>query len=362
MSNMKLTYRPEIDGLRAIAILSVIIYHAKISFNNQIILTGGYLGVDIFFVISGFLITSIIIKELKNNNTILLSYFYERRARRILPALFFVIIISYPFTLITLLPIELLDYSKSILFTLGFGSNFYFHYSGIEYGGFSSLLKPFLHTWSLGVEEQYYLIFPIFMIFIFKYLKEKLFFILIILGAASLILSQWAAQYHSSINFYILPTRVWELVMGSLLAYVGINKINFFYKINNFCKEIILLIGLLLIFFSFLYFDSSTLHPSIITLIPVLGVSLIIIYGNQELFFSRVISLKPIKYIGLISYSLYLWHYPIFSFARLNNLFQEEYKIFYILLSILLATFSYHFIEKNLEILKKLILRIFFIF
>ena len=360
MSNMKLIYRPEIDGLRAIAILSVVIYHAKISLNNQIILTGGYLGVDIFFVISGFLITSIVLKELRNNNTISLSYFYERRARRILPALFFVIIASYPFTLINLLPIELLDYSKSILSALGFSSNFYFHYTGIEYGGTSSLLKPFLHTWSLGVEEQYYLIFPIFMLFIFKYLKEKLIFILILLGIASLILSQWAAQHHSSINFYILPTRIWEILIGSLLAYVGIHKINFFYKVNNFFKEIILLIGLLLIVFSFHYFDSSTLHPSIITLVPVLGVSLIIIYGNQDLFFSKIISSKPIKYIGLISYSLYLWHYPIFSFARLNNIFQEEYKIFYILLSILLATFSYYFIEKKFRDIKKINFKNFF--
>ena len=137
-------------------------------------------------------------------------------------------------------------------------------------------------------------------------------------------------------------------------------RLIFFTKLIIFLKKSYFSIIILLIVFSFHYFDSSTLHPSIITLVPVLGVSLIIIYGNQDLFFSKIISSKPIKYIGLISYSLYLWHYPIFSFARLNNIFQEEYKIFYILLSILLATFSYYFIEKKFRDIKKINFRIIF--
>ena len=152
---MKVVYRPEIDGLRAIAVSAVILYHAQITILGQRPFKGGFIGVDIFFVISGYLITSIILKELITTGSFSFKYFYERRVRRILPALLFVMLLSFPFAWMYLLPNDLIDFSKSILYSLGFSSNFYFHYSGQIYGAVSGLLKPFLHTWSLSVEEQF---------------------------------------------------------------------------------------------------------------------------------------------------------------------------------------------------------------
>ena len=158
---MNIKYRPEIDGLRALAVLSVIFYHAQIKINGSQLLAGGYLGVDIFFVISGYLITSIILKELVTTGSFSFKHFYERRIRRILPVFFFVMLASLPFAWMYFLPISFIDFSKSILYSLGFSSNFYFFFSGQQYGAESGLLKPFLHTWSLSVEEQYYILFPI---------------------------------------------------------------------------------------------------------------------------------------------------------------------------------------------------------
>ena len=160
---LKISYRPEIDGLRCLAVLAVVFYHAQLKVNETTYFTGGFIGVDIFFVISGYLISSIIFKELIETENFSFRYFYERRVRRILPALFFIIVVSLPFSWIYLYPQELVSFSKSILYTLGFSSNFYFHFSGLEYGSPESILKPYLHTWSLSVEEQFYVIFPIFL-------------------------------------------------------------------------------------------------------------------------------------------------------------------------------------------------------
>ena len=158
---MKLTYRPEIDGLRAIAIGAVILYHARITILGHQPFKGGFIGVDIFFVISGYLITSIILKELLTTISFSFKHFYEKRVRRILPALLFVMLVSLPFAWIYFLPSSFIDFSKSILYSLGFSSNLYFHYSEQKYGAFDGLFIPFLHTWSLSVEEQFYILFPI---------------------------------------------------------------------------------------------------------------------------------------------------------------------------------------------------------
>ena len=217
---MKIIYRPEIDGLRAIAVIAVIIYHAKITFINTQFLQGGYLGVDIFFVISGYLITSIILTELIKSNSFSFKYFYERRIRRIIPVLLLVMVVTLPFAWIYLLPNNLINFSKSIFYSLGFASNFYFWYSDIAYASENSLLKPFLHTWSLAIEEQYYILFPIFFFIAFKYFRKYLIYFLVLGFLISLALSDWASKNHPSINFYLLPTRMWELLAGSILAYL----------------------------------------------------------------------------------------------------------------------------------------------
>ena len=173
------SYRPEIDGLRAIAVISVIIYHAELYILDHKILSGGFLGVDVFFVISGYLISRLIFSEVMNKKCFSFLYFYERRIRRILPALLFVMMVSFPFAWLFLLPKNFVNYSESILYSLGFSSNFYFWSLGGNYEDTNSLLKPFLHTWSLSVEEQFYIFFPIILIIIFKYFKNYLIHFLI---------------------------------------------------------------------------------------------------------------------------------------------------------------------------------------
>ena len=271
---IKLSYRPEIDTLRAIAVLAVIIYHAKINAFENLIFPGGFLGVDIFFIISGYLITSIILKELREKKSFSFKNFYIRRARRILPALLFIILVTIPFSWIYLYPIDLVNFSKSVLYSLGFGSNFYFHFSGLEYGSPEGLLKPFLHTWSLSVEEQYYILFPISLIFVFKYLKKYLLSFLLITFIISLLFAEWGSKNYISATYYFLHSRIWELILGSLIAYFEI-KLGHRGQNRIFCQTLPIL-GLILIGLSFILFDTETSHPSFYTLIPAIGVAMIL--------------------------------------------------------------------------------------
>ena len=343
---MKLTYRPEIDGLRAIAVVAVILYHAQITILGFQPFKGGFIGVDIFFVISGYLITSIILKELVTTGSFSFRHFYERRTRRILPALLFVMFVSLPFAWMYLLPISFVEFSKSILYSLGFSSNFYFHYSGQEYSAESGLLKPFLHTWSLSVEEQFYIIFPIVLLITFKYFRKYLIHILILGFIISLSLADWGSRNHSSLNFYVLPTRGWELLAGSLLAYYEITK---GHRSQNKALNLILpTTGLILIGYSILFFNDKMFHPSFYTLYPIIGVCLIIWFSTKDEKVTNILSTKLFVGIGLISYSLYLWHYPIFAFARWINFVQGSLfkQLILSAVIIILSILSYYFIEK----------------
>ena len=216
---IRLNYRPEIDCLRAIAVLAVIIYHAKIYILDNLLFPGGFLGVDIFFVISGYLISSLIFQELEKEKKFSFKKFYERRARRILPALIFVILICLPFSWIYILPTSLIDFSKSILFSLGFGSNFYFYFTGLEYGAESGLLKPLLHTWSLAIEEQFYLFFPLIFFLIFKFYYNFKIKIVIAMILASLAFAIFFSSVNSSLNFYLIFSRIWEILIGTLIFF-----------------------------------------------------------------------------------------------------------------------------------------------
>jgi peptidoglycan/LPS O-acetylase OafA/YrhL len=343
---MKLLYRPEIDGLRAIAVIAVIIYHAQIKIFNHQLFKGGFIGVDIFFVISGYLITSIILNELLLTNSFSFKFFYERRIRRILPVLFVVMIASLPFGWIYLFPTSLLDFSKSILYSIGFSSNYFFYDTGQEYGALSGFFKPFLHTWSLSVEEQYYILFPFIALIIFRYIKKYLVHILIIGFITSLMLADWTSKNDNSMSFYLVHTRMWELLAGSLLAYFEI-KIgrNNKYKILNLTLPFF---GLVLIGYSLLFFYDGIHHPSYYTLLPIAGVSLIIWFSNKNEFITKILTTKLFVGIGLISYSLYLWHYPIFSFIKISGIASGNIinKLVLIPIIFVLSISSYFFIER----------------
>lgn len=342
---MELKYRPEIDGLRAIAVLSVIIYHAEFVFGSAHFLKGGFLGVDVFFVISGFLITSLIISEHQRTGGVSLINFYERRARRILPALLIVMLFSLPFAWNYLLPSQLIDFSKSLIASLLFSSNFYWYETLQEYGAESALLKPFLHTWSLAIEEQYYIIFPVIFIAIFRWFKNYTVAILMVGFLVSLQLAELVAVKHASFSFYMLHSRFWELIAGSLVS-----NILYFYpqKDNEFLyKRFMPLIGLVLIFVSVVFVEFGSNHPGYITLMPVFGTVLILWFANEKELVTRILASRWLVRVGLISYSLYLWHYPIFAFGRIKNLNTSIYDKFeWIILTFALSVATFFLIER----------------
>jgi peptidoglycan/LPS O-acetylase OafA/YrhL len=346
---MKIKYRPEIDGLRTISVFAVIIYHANFILFGHTFFGGGFIGVDIFFVISGYLITTLILKEIYKTNQFSFKYFYERRIRRILPVLLFVIIITSIISYFILLPSSLLDFGKSILSITTFSSNFYFWLTGKKYGEESELLKPLLHTWSLSIEEQFYILFPIFLIIIIKFFRKQLLTILFLTFLVSLFFSEYFSKNHSSFNFYMIFSRGFELLVGSLLSYFELNKGKMLKKSYSIVELIFPSIGVILILYSFLYFNINKIfHPSVATLIPVTGVSLIILFAKKEQLITRILASKVFVFFGLISYSLYLWHYPIFAFLRYVDVFNSSIwiKILAVLLTIMLSVFSYYFIER----------------
>lgn len=200
-------YRSEIDGLRALAVTSVILFHAGLN-----AVSGGYVGVDIFFVISGFLITSIILGEIQAG-TFSIVNFYERRVRRILPALFFVMLVCVPFAWVLLSPYDMKYFSKSLTYVSIFLSNTIF-YKQSGYFDAATELKPLLHTWSLGIEEQYYVFFPLLLILLWRYAKNYILHVLAVIFIISLLYAQYKVQIKPAAAFYLLQTRIWELMAG----------------------------------------------------------------------------------------------------------------------------------------------------
>ncbi|MGH1456466.1 MAG: acyltransferase family protein [Alphaproteobacteria bacterium] len=341
---MNLKYRPEIDGLRAIAVIAVIIYHAQFIIGGQKFLSGGYLGVDIFFVISGYLITFIIQSQIQDGSFSFMG-FYERRIRRILPALFVVVLASFPIAWMVMLPQDISDYASSILSALVFGSNFWFLQED-SYAAAPSLLKPFLHTWSLSVEEQFYIFFPIILLVINQYFKIYIWHTLIGLFCVSIILAEYGSRYHPDAAFYLLHARGWELLVGAFLAKLELEKGR--HHNGPILRILCPVIGLALLAACFVFFDDQTTrHPSLITLLPIIATALIIRFagGNEPV--TLILSSKAFVFVGLISYSLYLWHYPIFAFGRISDfMIAPMDKIYLCVLCIFLSVVTYKFIEQ----------------
>jgi len=333
-------YRREIDGLRALAVLPVIFFHA--GFQS---FSGGFVGVDIFFVISGYLITSIILTE-KSSGRFTLINFYERRARRILPALFVVMLACLPFAWLWLLPGNLNDFSKSLIFVSIFSSNFlFFNQSG--YFDTAVELKPLLHTWSLAVEEQYYLLFPIFISILWSKFWGRASGIILFVALISLIFSHWSAYNYPVANFYLLHTRIWELFIGVLVALYLFNHDQNIHT-NRKINSILGLAGLILILFSIFTFDDRTPFPGFYALIPTIGTALIILFANEKELVGKWLGNKLFVGLGLISYSAYLWHQPLFAFARIRSFDAPTTGLLLALslLAIFLAFLSWKYVEK----------------
>ena len=358
---MKITYRPEIDGLRALAVFSVIFYHLEINILGNEFFSGGFIGVDIFFVISGYLISSIIFKELIVTGKFSYLNFYERRARRLLPVLFFVMLASLPFAYFYLITASLIDFTKSILSSIFFVSNFYFHFTEQWYADVSSLSKPFLHAWSLSVEEQFYILLPLVIVITFKFIKKYLYALLLFLTVISFLFSLIAENNHASLNFYLIFSRGWEFLFGIILSMLN-NKYERkkYQKFHNF----FIFLGFLLLLYSIFFFHNEMSNISFYLIFPIFGTSLIIWYSNKDNLITKILSSKIIVGIGLISYSLYLWHYPIFSFARINNYLQDSqfFSLVFLLITIILSIFTYFYIEKKFRNKKKITLKTFTIF
>lgn len=298
-------YRAEIDGLRAIAVLPVILFHAGFS-----AFPGGFVGVDVFFVISGYLITGILIDEISEGRFSILA-FYERRARRILPALFAVLLACLPFAWLWLLDEQLADFAASLAAVLVFLSNIYF-LSQVSYFAPASELQPLLHTWSLSVEEQYYLIFPLIVALSLRRGLARLFAVVLLLSVASLALSEAGIRMDAGRNFFFTLSRFWELGAGSLCAVMVA-------RWGDQRNGPLALMGLAMILTSVFLYHKDLPFAGLYALLPVGGAMLVILFGQTGTLTARLLSQRLPVGIGLISYSAYLVHQPLFAFARIRS-------------------------------------------
>ncbi len=335
---LSVNYRADIDGLRAIAVLAVIFFHAGVPG-----FSGGFIGVDIFFVISGFLITSIILKEI-NNGKFSIARFYERRIRRIFPALFFVIAVTSFGGAVLFEPASFIDLAATITSTTLFFSNIWL-WQHAGYFDVASIERPLLHTWSLAVEEQFYIVFPLLLVAINRFFSNKYLHWLIGIWISSFLISIWGVHAHPNSTFYLVHTRAWELISGSILATGLLPQLKSEVKRNLLSAG-----GFGLVLFSIVFYTESTPFPGASALVPVMGCSMLIYSGieGKATVINRLMSIKPLVFIGLISYSLYLWHWPVivmtkyFLFRQLTPL--ETIGI--IVAIFIISIISLEFIEK----------------
>ena len=334
-------YRPDIDGLRAVAVVPVVLYHLNIS-----LVSGGFVGVDVFFVISGYLITSLISAEMFEG-TYSVTRFYVRRARRIFPALFFMCAVTALFVLLFCLPSDVKRFSSSLAAATLFASNFYF-YGSADYFAAAADTQPLLHTWSLAVEEQFYIFFPLILLLVRRYFARRETQIMIALALLSLAISVWLVRTDHAGAFYLLHSRAWELLLGALLAIGAVPAIR-----SRALAGMLGILGLALIVGSVLLYNERMPFPGLTALAPCLGAALIIHTGrDSSLLAARALSLAPVRFIGLISYSLYLWHWPIDVIGRYVAFWHgwdpdlKPHKLAVLAASFACAILSWHFVEK----------------
>lgn len=311
MINIKSDYRPDIDGLRAIAVISVLLHHL-----NSALLPGGFLGVDIFFVISGYLITSHIYKEI-SIGSFSLAKFYKRRINRILPALMVIVLASALVGFFILSPRDLLKFSKSAVSALmGFSNIFFWQEYGNYFSGKSGE-APLLHTWSLGVEEQFYFIWPLLLTLLFKLRQRYAIASLVVLTMIFVLVSEAGVRFAASASYYLLPTRFFELMFGGLLSFLIILIKPSSTRAASFSA----FFGLGIIILSLAFIETTSPFPGLNAVWPCFGATLLIWAGSREHALFAILCSRPMVSIGLISYSLYLWHWPIIAY--LNYLYIE---------------------------------------
>lgn len=334
-----MNYRPEIDGLRAVAVLMVVFYHAGFD-----LFRGGFVGVDVFFVISGYLIARILLEEVSHDR---ISYFnfIERRARRILPALFFMLMVVTPLALYLIPPDSLQSYGDSLLGATWFSSNFVF-LSQAGYFDTSADLKPLLHTWSLAVEEQFYLFFPFLLGFLAR--KDKIMLGLSLGVLFSLTISVWGLTNEASWPFFMFVSRAWELGLGALVAASSQSSLCQRIAANKLLTSGLPFIGLLLILGSAKFFSNETPTPGMLLLVPTLGAAMILMVPSRTGWTTKVLSLPWMTELGLTSYALYLWHQPLLVFSRFY--FGDDLNLWIIwavlLGSLVVAAISMRLIER----------------
>jgi peptidoglycan/LPS O-acetylase OafA/YrhL len=336
-NKLPLQYRPDLDGLRSLAILPVVLFHYSPGG-----LTGGFVGVDVFFVISGFLITSLLMRDIEDQNFSIIK-FYERRARRILPALFFMLSITTILSVLVLLPRDLSNYGKSLTAATTFVSNFFFWR---EFGYFdrAAEFKPLLHTWSLAVEEQFYILFPPFLWLISRLSKKRVTTMLFSCLCASFILSVVARSPWPVAGFYWPATRAWELLLGAVLATEASPSLT-----NKHARDTVSIVGVGLIIGSTVFINQAMIFPGWVALFPCLGAGLIIhasLSGGG--IGNRVLQWRPLVAIGLVSYSLYLWHWPLLVLAKYaaNRELAWPEVVTILLVTCSLSVISWRYIER----------------
>jgi len=333
-------YRADIDGLRAVAVLLVLAYHLGTSR-----VSGGFVGVDVFFVISGYLIGSIILSEIDRGKFSLIS-FYERRVRRIIPALFVTLAICAVLAYKYFLPAELDEFAKSFFAaTFSFSNIFFYHQAGYFEG--AAAMKPLLHTWSLAVEEQFYIFLPLFLLALKRYSLPARSFAVLFIAICSFLVSAWGAFHSPDATFYLAHTRAWELLLGTLLALDFVPRFS-----SSRWRNLASAAGLGLILISAICYQKSTPFPGLAATLPCFGAALIIAAGRDgSSLVKTALSLKPVVFVGTISYSLYLWHWPLIVFQGASGLLAQGLspkasKLVVLGVSFVAATLSWRFVEQ----------------
>jgi len=330
-------YRPDVDGLRAIAIVPVVLYHADVPWFG-----GGFVGVDVFYVISGYLITRIIVDELDATGSFSFVNFYERRARRIFPPLFVMMAVASIIAAFVLLPTALENFGKSVMAASLFSANFFFWKTSGYFGPAADRL-PLLHTWSLAVEEQFYIIFPLFLVLVRRWSAKAVLPAIALGAAASFAANCYVAQRYPLSAFYLAPFRAWELALGSLITLGAFPAVT-----HGAARAGLASLGLGMIAFAILRYTSATPYPGIAAFLPCAGAALLIHTGQSGPSPIRtLLSARLMVGLGLISYSLYLWHWPLIVFAKYASLHALSIAATSSLLaaSVVLAVISWRYVE-----------------